>query len=432
MNKIREILSVACFATCAINAPLMAQSSWDGGVGNYATGGNWTPSGVPSSATEILIESGTAIFTGTDTFFERAASSTIDGGTLEINNARFVNARGGPATFNLVDGGLTQNNSTYFIVGQNNFGTFNQSGGLADITVGRGFFVTDGAGLGGAYNLTGGTLDLKMNQFGADSLTNGLFNAWVGRGGNNDSMLVDGGTFNLAVTGPVGADRNFLVARNATFQVDSGSVEMVGLRSFVVGMGRVANTSSNMIINGGNTSIEASSGFYVGAGVSGTLEMTAGNLSLTGAAGLRMGDQAASTSISTDATSALTTSAVTLSGGVMDVEGDIILAINSFNTSEFSMSGGSLFANDIFVGSGSATFNFFGGQIQLAGDRTDILTETWFVGAAGTSATYDSTGDRTVIAIPEPNAALLGLVGALLLATKRSRRISPSKVGAGS
>ena len=139
------IIGTMLGAVLCIDQAAYGQSEWVGGTGDYSDAANWNPNGVPALGTEIFLNSGTAIRTGNDNnHIERAANSTIDGGNLVINNARFLNARGGAATFNMVSGSLTQNNSTYFIVGQNNSGVMNQSGGLVDVTVGRGFFLTDG------------------------------------------------------------------------------------------------------------------------------------------------------------------------------------------------------------------------------------------------------------------------------------------------
>jgi len=399
----------------------VAQSEWTGAIDNdYNNAGNWNPSGVPSDTTEITINSGTAVLSGTDTSYLRRATTTIDGGFLELNDIRFRNAENGPATINVVSGGITQNASTYFIVGRTDVGTVNQSGGVVDLTLGRGFFLTDGAGTGGTYNLTNGTLDVKMNRYKADALTNALFNGWVGRGGNTDLMNVDGGTFNLSVTGPTGADRNFLVARNSTFRVDSGTVDMNGLHSFTVGQARVANTTSNLEINGGNTSLEVAEGLIIGAGVSGSFSMTDGTLDVIGAdADLILGDASISDSVQTGGKSANTTSTVTHSGGDISLLDDIILALDANNTSTYTMTGGTLVADDIVTGLGTALFEFQGGTITLNGDRTSLLSEAWFDAAAGASANFD--GSTTFFAIPEPSSAAF-LASLLAMGTVLLRR----------
>lgn len=410
-------LVIRLLAGTVLASSAMAQSIWTGSIdNNFNTAGNWSPSGVPGDTSVIEINTGTSIFNGSDSSLLRRATTTIDGGTLVLNNVRFRNAENGPATFNMVTGALIQNDATYFMVGRNNAGTFNQSGGTVDLTIGRGFFLTDGGGTAGTYNLTGGTLDVKLNQYSGDVLTGSLFNAWVGRGGNSDLMNVDGGTFNLDVTGPAGADRNFLVARNATFRVDSGTVDMQGLLSFTVGQARVANTTSNMLINGGNTTLAVTEALIIGGGVSGSLIMNGGTLAVNTHNGLggelRLGDVSISDTVETGGKSATTDASVLLNGGTIQIAGDLVLGVDANNTSSFIMEDGELFANDIFVGLGDVSFAFNGGQIQLNGDRTDLISESWFTGAAGTFAVYDAVNDFTLIAIPEPGTLVL-LVAAL-------------------
>lgn len=426
-NKISAQLAILGSALGMFVAPsAVAQSDWTGAIDNdYNNAGNWNPAGVPSDSTDITINSGTSVVNGTDSSYLRQAITTIDGGILEFNDIRVRNAEGGPAAINVLSGGITQNDSTYFIVGRTSFGTVNQSGGLVDLTLGRGFFLTDGAGLGGTYNLTGGILDLKMNRYKSDSLTNGLFNAWIGRGGNTDLMNVNGGTFNLSVTGPAGADRNVLVARNSTFRVDSGTVDMDGLLSFTVGQARVAGTTSNFEINGGNTSLEVAEGLIIGAGVSGSFSMTNGSLDVIGSgADMILGDASISDSVQTGGKSPTTTSTVNQSGGDITLLNDLILALDANNTSTYTMTGGSLFANDIRLGLGSGLFEFLGGTITLNGDRTSLLGETWFDAASGATANFD--GSQTFFTIiPEPGSisvlAPLVTMGMLLIRRRSIR-----------
>lgn len=434
LTSMAFVLATGAFLTGA-----SAQSTWTGGTGNYDTPGNWNPSGVPALTDEVIINTGTATRTGSDNNnLTRRATTTIDGGSLVLDNVRFLNAEGGATTFNMDSGSLTQNASTYFIVGRSAAGTFNQSGGLVDVTVGRGFSTTDGHGSAqGTYNLTGGTLDIKMNKFGADADTNELFNFWIGRTGNAnaalfDTFYVNGGTMLLDVTGPAAATRNMLIARNSVFQVDSGSVSMDNLRSVVVGARRgtgaggavFGDKNPQFLVNGGTTEINVSTGFVVGSATNGTLTVTDGSLTIGQVGGvggeLRLGETGATTSIVTADLDSTTTSTVNLTGGILDVEGDIVLSINAFNTSTFNMSGGLLFANDIYAGAGTAAFNFTGGTIRLIGDRTDILSESWFAATPGSFATFDAVNDWTIVAIPEPSSAALFVLSALgFLALRR-------------
>jgi hypothetical protein len=62
------------------------------------------------------------------------------------------------------------------------------------------------------------------------------------------------------------------------------------------------------------------------------------------------------------------------------------------------MTGGTLKAANI-ISTTRGSFTFEGGEITLTGDRRAILAEAWFHGIAGTTASYDSSLDRTLIQV---------------------------------
>ncbi len=371
---------------------------------------------MPTSTDEVIINSGTAELTGSDNLFERAATTTINGGTLEIDNYRFLNGRGGPATFNMQSGALNQT-GTYFIVGQNNSGTFNHSGGDVTLDLRRGFFLTDGAAGSNtaSYNLTGGTLDVSLNGIENNS---DLHNFWLGRSiGGADQFVVDGGNFNLRNSGTLGTtDKRVYLLRDSVFQVDSGNVDVDGMTFFSVGRGNNAGTAQ-FLVNGGDTQIGVTTAFIVGGGHDGRMELTDGEVRIRqsngGGGDVWIAD-----------TSTTTTAIIEQSGGLFDIEGDLQIGRNAAaTTASYIMTGGELRASDITIGANlNALFDFQGGSIMLEGDRTSIVNETWFQAAAGTIASYDSSGNFTSIMIPEPTTAV-PLVLILATAILRRRRV---------
>lgn len=397
-------------------ATATAQSTWNGGTGDYNTAGNWTPSGVPGFSNEVIINSGTAVLSsGGDSLFERGANTTINGGNLDITDYRFLNGRGGPATFNVLDGSVTQS-GTYFIVAQNNAGTFNQSGGTVTLDLRRGFFLTDGAAGSntGTYNLTGGTLDVSLNGIEANS---DAHNVWLGRSpAGSDLLHVDGGTFNLRNSGTLGTtDKRFYITRDSTVQIDSGTVDIDGMTFFSIGRETSTGTESSLLVNGGDTTIDVTTAFIVGGGTDGRMELTDGTIrvreSNNGGGDVWVAD-----------TSSTDSGVIIQSGGIFDIEGDLLLGRNAAaTTASYTMTGGELIASDILIGANTnALFDFSGGLITLAGDRTDIVSKTWFNGAAGTFASFDGT--NTTVAIPEPATIVLLLISLTALAAPSLRR----------
>lgn len=406
------ILSSALGMFFASNAA--AQSLWTGGTGDYSTAGNWTPSGVPSSGTAIEINSGEATFSGSDALYERAATTTIDGGTLVLDNARFLNGRPGPATFNMKSGSLTQN-GTYFIVAQSDAGTFNQSGGTVNLDLRRGFFTTDGAAGSntGTYSLTGGTLDVSLN--GLES-NNDAHNFQMGRStAGADLFHVDGGTFNLRNSGTLGTtDKRAYIFRDSTFRVDSGIVDVAGMTFFTVGRGVNAGRTANFLVNGGDSDIAVTNAFIVGGGQDGYMQMTDGTLDIlqsnNGGGNFWIGD-----------TSTTASAVVEQSGGDITVAGELLLARSANNNARYTMSGGTLSAEGIDVVNGTGLFEFNGGTITLDGDQTSLLSEAWFDAAPGAFADFDGTS--TTLAIPEP--AMASALAALLALGAAAMRRRP-------
>ncbi len=392
--------------------PASAQSLWDGGVGDYSTPGNWTPSGVPSNVTPVEINAGTATLTSAN--WDRRADTLIDGGNLVITNRRVLNAfGGGPATVTIESGSLTHSGE-YFIVAQNNVGSVVQNGGSVSSTSIRGFFLSDSNnGVSkGTYTLNGGTLDVTMLN---DANTNADMHAHIGRATVGDAIILNGGT--ATFTGGA-ADRRFYISHNGLVEVNTGATLNIDAMQYV-GIGRrVTETQTAvMSIQGGTvnvTNLQSPSNFFafvVANGGDGRVEISGGSLTV-GNGPMWLGDGGGRKGVFEQ------------SGGTVNLaDGEIVLSRNATATGEYLMSGGTLFATDIVAGPGlNPLFEFLAGDIFLDGDKTSVISESWFSGVAGTTAVFNSTLDQThIYVIPEPVVVSLVGFGALAFGLRRRR-----------
>ena len=96
------------------------------------------------------------------------------------------------------------------------------------------------------------------------------------------------------------------------------------------------------------------------------------------------------------------------------------LSVSGNAGGEYNMMGGTLIVADILNGTSNPNmfFNFSGGTVIIEGqDRTDVINESWWNGAA--SALFD--GVNTTITIPEPGGLLLLSTGCLAMLFRRRR-----------
>lgn len=365
---------------------------WTGGAGGYFSGENWTPTGVPDGRTPAVIASGTASASGVDTFFERGADTWITGGSLVLEQFRFLNGRGGPAAFHVKAGSLLHD-GTYFIVGQNDRGLFRQEGGTVATTVSRGFFLSDGSGGSSSLELRGGSFTVEMNG----SYNSDLHNAWLGRGGAMDRLVVDGGDFSLANTAAGSSQRWFMMTRNASLVVESGRVAMTNLQAVTVGQARsgvAATDTATMVVRGGTVGAQVRVAFVVGWGTNGALGIHGGETTIS-----RVGTSGGDLWI--DGQAATTWATVGQSAGTLTVEGEIIIARHATGSvASFTMDGGLLRAGALSRGAGAhGRFHFNGGTVVLAGDRRTLADESWFVAAGPVAADYDAVADETTLTV---------------------------------
>ncbi len=199
-------------------------------------------------------------------------------------------------------------------------------------------------------------------------------------------------------------------------------------------LGRQDSGTGHLTISGGTTTIRTDIATVIGGYQgNGLLDMTGGTLSIVGA--LWIADQgditinhSGGSIISLNAimgnnhNNDTTDSYYNLSGtGDLSLTGTLTLghAGQTPINNVFTMDGGTMSAAGIDHVDGEFVFN--GGVLTLDGDVSDtILGETWFIAAAGTTASYDIGTDTTTV-IPEP--AKLGMIavfgGGLLFIRRR-------------
>ena len=231
---------------------------WTGGAGtsSWAAGANWDAGTAPGQYNDAFIGGSAIVGFDLSANFQRGADTLLrDNAQLTLpQGSRFINSSGGRCDFYMSDNSELNTYANYFIVSQSSLGgTFNQSGGVVNADIDRGFFTSDGAGRG-QYNILGGVLNLNYlidpTQANAD---------WWGRflGNKNDDLfLVDGGEF--IITNNSSPNRNIHFMRNSLFDVQSGSVDVYGINTLNVGYEFTGLATLN--ISGGVFNLEGGSG----------------------------------------------------------------------------------------------------------------------------------------------------------------------------
>jgi len=332
----------------------------------------------------------------------------IANGRLDILNGANVGAIGGSGSQGMIDNLDTTNNTVAFQPGSSfsmfNFGADYSSATLTSTGTSPIYFAHYGYNTGAphaAYTLSGGTW--YLNQIGQ----------------NNTGCQTSGTT---TVTG--GAFVEILAQTSyshGTWNVANGTLQFAGSVGEFNGNGTPLNTSLNLSVSGGNSSLLVNGAITLGDGGSGTnsngLSVAGGSVTMTG---LTIGSSAAGRN---------DTNTVNLSGGELAINGALGTVVSgSTSTSNLSTAAGSSLAtiqpyqrSDLAPGlvisgnpnipNGATIVSISGGTIILSapatGGSSGIYVATTFTGGSQNNA-FNWTGGQLTAATINPGAGFSG------------------------
>lgn len=379
------VITAASILIAITASPLAAQSVWNGSDGDYNDPTNWTPEADPVGGDEVVISSGTATLPSGN--LERAADTTLNGGNLVIANGRFLNNRPASDTTFTVEAGssLTQTGNYFIVAQQAGLANFIQNGGTVTSNVDRGWGLSDGGSTSGRYIMTGGTLDVNLS--GPD------FNweAVVGRapGGAGDLLEIgNGATANFAAD-EASTNRRFFVSNRGVVRVlAGGQLNAADLRFFVVGRAAGSGMIPLMHVDGGALNVTDTDALIVSN--NGIFQLDDGTVTVSNT-GIWIADGGNTGAAAT---------VLHNGGSLVSTDQPISLSHASTRSGQYFMRGGTLDVPDIIVGSGlNPKFFYEGGTVKLAGDRTGIVDEPFFVSHGDVTATYDGDTNTTTLSV---------------------------------
>ena len=363
----------------------------------------------------------------------------FDGGQIATSNWVSIGRDGGNGTVTMMDGEWTHSAGVNFVVGATGTGLVDQSGGLIDVQTaglevgehGTGTFKISGdaevragevriglnTGATGNFQLNGGTLRTHrisgLNREGTDGAGNGT--------------VAFNGTQIIASM----SDSGFITNLD-TAEIQNGGLK-VNSNGFALESNQVFTGTGNVVKTGeGSLSLNGNSNF------SGELQISAGSLYVNGALG-------GSTSATVDSGGTIggngsLTGTLTVNGTVSPglsvgelTSGNLALGVNGVYVAELDGNG----VNDRLTALGSMTID---GMIQVflnytasGGDTFDIADFASFSGAPTfdfsnaplePGLAWDVSGFSTngvISVVPEPQSAILGLLGAAGILSRRRR-----------
>ena len=389
MKQTRNFINFSLAGLLTMASALSA-AVWTGnGDGtNWSDAANWDTNAVPGNTTAVLIDGNSNVTFPSGNMTRQGITALKDNASLTMTSGRFL--QGGDsnaANFTVADNASFQQISgDYFIVGLNSVSKFNQLGGTVDITVNRGFFMTDGTSASGStFNLKDGNLSVHFVNYLSD------WNAdFPGHSGAQGYFTMSGGTAEF--TNELENSRDVWVRYGSKITINGGEIAFNNFNAFVIG--RLDNTDteypeSTVTINNGKMTLAEDTGALIvgGSNSSGTLVVNGGILN---ANSMRLGNGGGCPGAH-----------VYQNGGDITLNGTVTLGIvaEAIDT-QYIMSAGTLTADNILLGDNAADtveFVLNGGIITLNGNQSSLVDEDWFAAQAGTVVEYDSVNDITVI-----------------------------------
>ncbi len=305
----------------------------------------------------------------------------VSAGTVQSSSWIAIGRANGTGVLNLSGGQVIKNGdgNSHFILGSiNGNGTINQTGGniavnAGDFRMGEGtstalWDMSGGTATAGGIVVgwNGGTNELKVR--GTALLTPGHLN--VGEGGNNGSGLVTqtGGTVTANNWVAVGLGST----QTARYNISGGILNAQGIEAGADSTG-IVNLSAAGIVNiSGDTEVPSRNG-------NGTFNITGGTLNTNN---YQQGGRDGTTG----------TGATLVSGGNVNVTGNVIVQRPAVGTGAFTLSGGTLAVNgnlDATLG----TFTFTGGRITRS--NAGIITYLGNLTTGNSAAGFKLDADKT-------------------------------------
>ncbi|PJG52832.1 autotransporter outer membrane beta-barrel domain-containing protein [Bradyrhizobium forestalis] len=382
----------------------MQAQSWNGATSDWFTAGNWTPSGVPTNATNAFIDttspnaaiisSGNAQAQTVTIGFSATGGLTIQNGATLSDSVgalgRFLGATG-TAT---VDGaGSSWSNSADLSVGYSGAGTLTiRNGGAVSNQSGH---VGRGAGATGTVTVDGA----------GSSWTNHIA-LYVGNSGTGTLAIQNGGIVSNGADAYIGMNSGAI----GTVTVDGAGSSWTDGANLFVGQ---SGTGTLTISNGGAVSNGADGHIGANAGATGTVTVAGAGSSWTNAGTLSVGEAGTGTlTIASGGTVSNTTAVIGASSGAtgtVTVTGTGSSWTNAGNltvgqdgSGTLAIAGGAVVSNAvgaIGANAGSA------GTVTVSGAGSSWTNSTiLYVGQSGTG-TLTISGGATV-------SSVIGLIGA--------------------
>ena len=442
----------------ANSAVLRYESNSNQLVNNFITinsDGLFNLNGFSETTTGSLTMNGGSITTGAGTLFLGASTNSISGASTVTGNLTF-NRSSGNANI-LVLGGTASIDGTTTFTGDNNTGitaTGNTSiaGTLVLGTQNRAIAVTNASDVLTISATTSGTG--TITKTGAGTLITTAASA-LPQHATLGRVVINGGTLGVRVggsgwtTGEVDTLLTNATKTSGALGIDTTNGNLTQWTAFTT-----TNLGSTLGLAklGTNTLTLDQANTYTG-----TTTVTAGTLLVNNTTGSGTGTGAVN--VADGATlggSGTISGATTIAGnlnpgnspGLLSFGNSLTLETTAVTTMEITgltrsteydavnVTGQLTYAGDLIIQfattlASGATFNLFdfGSQtgsfdtVTLAGSYTGTLTNSggvWSLTSGGNSWTFtQSTGDLTFAVIPEPKAALLGMIGVLLLLRRR-------------
>jgi len=337
------------------------------------TGGDQTFVGL-DNGTGTLTQSGGTITLNHDFYVGQGGGGN---GTLNLSGSAVLNTgrdfvigrEGGTGALNMTGGTITKTGDERMIVGHNNgTGTVVQSGGT--INVNKELLIgNENAGAEGTYTISGtAALNVAnelvvgresgtgtLNVDGGTITTTGNGNMYVGRKNGTGTLNQTAGSISVNLEFGVGTTQDGQ-AGSGTYDFSGGSLTAAGN----IFIGKEAASSGTMTMSGGTMS--TSDKLQIGHNqATGTLTHSGGTVNVQNE--IYIGNETTNTSVGT----------YTLSGAAVVNVGNEVVVGRDNGTGVLNLDGGTLKANKISGGSGSATVNFNGGVLQAKRDEANLI-----------------------------------------------------------